>query len=95
MLFKYISYAHKNQYSIAELFLAGVFFCSFTGRLSYAFANCNLIVLLFQIADALYYNAALTLSILQKFGVATEIFGLWLQMLQQVRKSGVRANFKR
>lgn len=47
------------------------------------------------IADALYYNAALTLSILQKFGVATEIFGLWLQMLQQVKKSGVRANFKR
>lgn len=47
------------------------------------------------IADALYYNAALTLSILQKFGVATEIFGLWLQMLQQVKKSGARANFKR
>ncbi|XP_062108054.1 importin beta-like SAD2 homolog isoform X2 [Humulus lupulus] len=47
------------------------------------------------IADALYYNAALTLSILQKFGIATEIFGLWLQMLQQVKKSGVRANFRR
>ncbi|XP_024026202.1 importin beta-like SAD2 isoform X1 [Morus notabilis] len=47
------------------------------------------------IADALYYNAALTLSILQSFGVATEIFGLWLQMLQQVKKSGVRANFRR
>ncbi|PON38011.1 Coatomer beta subunit [Parasponia andersonii] len=47
------------------------------------------------IADALYYNAALTLSILQKFGIATDIFGLWLQMLQQVKKSGVRANFRR
>lgn len=47
------------------------------------------------IADALYYNAALTLSILHKLGVATEIFGLWFQMLQQVKKSGVRANFKR
>ncbi|KAM1087871.1 hypothetical protein EV1_013349 [Malus domestica] len=47
------------------------------------------------IADALYYNAALALSILQKLGVATEIFNLWFQMLQQVKKSGVRANFKR
>ncbi|POO04191.1 Coatomer beta subunit [Trema orientale] len=47
------------------------------------------------IADALYYNAALTLSVLQKFGIATDIFGLWLQMLQQVKKSGVRANFRR
>ncbi|GLT68097.1 hypothetical protein SLA2020_403570 [Shorea laevis] len=47
------------------------------------------------IADSLYYNAALTLSILQKLGVATEIFNLWFQMLQQVKKSGVRANFKR
>jgi hypothetical protein len=48
-----------------------------------------------QVADALYYNPALTLSILHKLGVATEIFNLWFQMLQQVKKSGVRANFKR
>ncbi|RDY03360.1 Importin beta-like SAD2 [Mucuna pruriens] len=47
------------------------------------------------IADALYYNAALTLSILQKLAVATEIFHLWFQLLQQVKKSGMRANFKR
>ncbi|KAG2726210.1 hypothetical protein I3760_01G101700 [Carya illinoinensis] len=47
------------------------------------------------IADALYYNAAMALGILQKLGVATEIFNLWFQMLQQVRKSGVRVNFKR
>ncbi|KAJ1435471.1 Importin-beta, N-terminal domain [Sesbania bispinosa] len=47
------------------------------------------------IADALYYNAALTLSILQKLGVASEIFHLWFHLLQQVKKSGVRANFKR
>ncbi|KAK6914386.1 Importin-beta, N-terminal domain [Dillenia turbinata] len=47
------------------------------------------------IADALYYNAALTLNILQKLGVATEVFNLWFQMLQQVKKSGMRANFKR
>ncbi|XP_031375636.1 importin beta-like SAD2 isoform X2 [Punica granatum] len=47
------------------------------------------------IANALYYNAVLTISILQKLGVATEIFNLWFQMLQQVRKSGLLANFKR
>lgn len=48
-----------------------------------------------KIADALYYNAALTLSILQKLGVATDLFALWFQMLQEVKKSGVRAHFKR
>ncbi|XP_051127238.1 importin beta-like SAD2 isoform X2 [Andrographis paniculata] len=47
------------------------------------------------VADALYYNAPLTLSILQKLNVATEVFGLWFQMLQQTTKSGARANFKR
>ncbi|GAU17729.1 hypothetical protein TSUD_171170 [Trifolium subterraneum] len=47
------------------------------------------------IADALYYNAALTLSILQKLGVASEIFHLWFFLLSQVKKSGLRANFKR
>ncbi|KAJ4723041.1 importin beta-like SAD2 [Melia azedarach] len=47
------------------------------------------------IADALYYNPSLTLSILHNLGVATEVFNLWFQMLQQVKKSGVRANFKR
>lgn len=48
-----------------------------------------------QIADALYYNPALTLAILQKLGVALEIFNLWFNMLQQVKKSGIRVNFKR
>ncbi|KAJ7957326.1 importin beta-like SAD2 [Quillaja saponaria] len=57
-----------------------------------AYLRC---LLMQVIADALYYNAALTLSILQKLGVATEIFNLWFQMLQQVKKSGMRANFKR
>ncbi|XP_050375237.1 importin beta-like SAD2 isoform X2 [Argentina anserina] len=47
------------------------------------------------IADALYYNAALTLNILQKLGVATDLFSLWFQMLQEVKKSGARAHFKR
>ncbi|KAL7608990.1 importin beta-like SAD2 isoform X1 [Lactuca sativa] len=47
------------------------------------------------IADALYYNAPLTLNILHQMGVAIEVFNLWFQMLQQTKKSGVRANFKR
>ncbi|KAK3005637.1 hypothetical protein RJ639_017008 [Escallonia herrerae] len=47
------------------------------------------------IADALYYNASLTLNILQKLNVATEVFNLWFQMLQQTKKNGVRTNFKR
>ncbi|XP_076959357.1 importin beta-like SAD2 [Bidens hawaiensis] len=47
------------------------------------------------IADALYYNPSLTLNILQKLGVTTEVFNLWFQMLQQTKKNGVRANFKR
>lgn len=48
-----------------------------------------------QIADALYYNASLTLNILQKIGVTNEVFNLWFQMLQQTKNSGARANFKR
>lgn len=48
-----------------------------------------------QIADALYYNAALTLNILHKLGIATEVFNHWFQMLQQTKKSGTKANFKR
>ncbi|OAY52150.1 importin beta-like SAD2 isoform X1 [Manihot esculenta] len=61
-------------------------------RAEKSYLKCLLIQV---IADALYYNAALTLSILQKLGVATEIFNLWFQMLQQVKRSGARANFKR
>ncbi|WVY92645.1 hypothetical protein V8G54_031733 [Vigna mungo] len=58
--------------------------------------NSYLKCLLMQvIADALYYNAALTLVILQKLGVASEIFNLWFNMLQGVKKNGMRANFKR
>lgn len=48
-----------------------------------------------QIANAVYYNAALTLSILNKFCVTLEVFNLWFQLLQQVRRSGQRVNFKR
>ncbi|KAA3454673.1 importin beta-like SAD2 [Gossypium australe] len=47
------------------------------------------------IANSVYYNAELTLSILNKLCVTTEVFNLWFHLLQQVKKSGLRANFKR
>uniref|UniRef100_A0ACD5Z4B3 Uncharacterized protein n=1 Tax=Avena sativa TaxID=4498 RepID=A0ACD5Z4B3_AVESA len=47
------------------------------------------------IANALYYNPSLTLATLHKLGVVTEIFNLWFGMLEQVKKSGMRANFRR
>ncbi|XP_058072892.1 importin beta-like SAD2 [Magnolia sinica] len=37
----------------------------------------------------------MTLGILQKLGVAAEVFNLLFQMLQQVKKSGLHANFRR
>ncbi|KAK1299968.1 hypothetical protein QJS10_CPB13g00661 [Acorus calamus] len=52
-------------------------------------------LLMLVIADALYYDVTLTLGVLQKLGVAQEVFNLWFQMLQKVKKSGVRANFRR
>ncbi|GMI92940.1 enhanced miRNA activity 1, SUPER SENSITIVE TO ABA AND DROUGHT2, UNARMED 9 [Hibiscus trionum] len=47
------------------------------------------------VANAVYYNSTLTVSLLDKFCVTTEVFNLWFQLLQQVRRSGVRVNFKR
>jgi len=47
------------------------------------------------IANVFYYNPSLTLAMLHKLGVATEIFNLWFVMLQQVKKSGKKVNFKR
>ncbi|KAL4298142.1 hypothetical protein GQ457_12G002620 [Hibiscus cannabinus] len=47
------------------------------------------------IANLVYYNAVLILSILNKLCVTTEVFNLWFHLLQQVKKSGQRANFKR
>ncbi|THU59005.1 hypothetical protein C4D60_Mb03t20430 [Musa balbisiana] len=52
-------------------------------------------LLMLVIADALYYNPSLTLNILHKLGVAAHFFNLWFQMLQEVKRSGTRANFKR
>lgn len=61
-------------------------------RAEKSYLKCLLIQV---VANALYYNASLTLGILHKLGVATEFFNMWFQMLQQVKKSGVRVNFKR
>ncbi|GAB2230170.1 hypothetical protein Drorol1_Dr00014427 [Drosera rotundifolia] len=47
------------------------------------------------VANALYYNPILALNILHRLGVSSEIFELWFQMLQQVKKSGMRVNFRR
>ncbi|XP_062223323.1 importin beta-like SAD2 [Phragmites australis] len=47
------------------------------------------------IANALYYNPSFTLEILQKLGVAADIFRHWFAMIQEVKKNGSRANFKR
>ncbi|XP_074271177.1 importin beta-like SAD2 isoform X2 [Silene latifolia] len=47
------------------------------------------------IANALYYNPSFTLGVLHKLGVSAEIFNLWFQMIQQVKRNGSRANFKR
>jgi len=52
-------------------------------------------LLLQVIANTLYYNPSLALQKLHTLGVATEIFNLWFVMLQQVKRSGQRANFKR
>lgn len=61
-------------------------------RAEKSYLKCLLIQV---VANALYYNASLTLGILHKLGVATEVFNMWFQMLEQVKKSGARVNFKR
>ncbi|RID62109.1 hypothetical protein BRARA_E01202 [Brassica rapa] len=47
------------------------------------------------VANMLYYNPGLTLGVLQNTGLASTVFDHWFQMLQQKRKSGLPANFKR
>ncbi|CAN6829095.1 unnamed protein product [Brassica oleracea] len=46
------------------------------------------------VANAFYYNAPLTLGILQRLGFATDILTIWLHMLQEKKKNGAHANFK-
>ncbi|WZZ54923.1 hypothetical protein YC2023_055030 [Brassica napus] len=47
------------------------------------------------VANMLYYNPALTLGVLHNTGLGSTVFDLWFQMLQQKKKSGLAANFKR
>ena len=97
MLFRMLIYSsgHKHYYILQ---VALVFFQKYILFLETALA-CDFLTQhrssLTQIANAVYYNAALTLSILNKFCVTMEVFNLWFQLLQQVRKSGLRVNFKR
>ena len=52
-------------------------------------------VYLCQVANGLYYNAPMCLTILQHLGVTSEIFQMWLQMLYAVKKSGNPLHFIR
>lgn len=47
------------------------------------------------VANALYYNAVLTLNVLQKLGATAEIFQLWLQLIYKTKKSGKPVHFRR
>ncbi|KAG0567157.1 hypothetical protein KC19_7G115500 [Ceratodon purpureus] len=47
------------------------------------------------VANGLYYNAPMCLTILQHLGVTSEIFQMWLQMLYAVKKSGNPLHFIR
>ncbi|KAL9242505.1 hypothetical protein vseg_016497 [Gypsophila vaccaria] len=57
--------------------------------------HCLKCLLIQVIANALYYNPSLALSILHKLDFVTMFFNLWFQMLQGVTRSGSRGNFKR
>ncbi|CAF1699712.1 unnamed protein product [Brassica napus] len=48
-----------------------------------------------QVANMLYYNPSLTFGVLHNTGLASIVFDLWFLMLQQKKKSGLPANFKR
>lgn len=52
-------------------------------------------IYLCQVANGLYYNAPMCLTILQHLGVTSEIFQTWLQMLYAVKKSGKPLHFVR
>ncbi|MCO5586566.1 hypothetical protein L7F22_040508 [Adiantum nelumboides] len=48
-----------------------------------------------MVANALYYNPGLSLSILQRMGVTSEVFQTWFNLLQERKKSGQPAHFRR
>ncbi|KAG2296737.1 hypothetical protein Bca52824_043406 [Brassica carinata] len=47
------------------------------------------------VANMLYYNPSLTFGVLHNTGLTSIVFDLWFLMLQQKKKSGLPANFKR
>ncbi|EFJ12043.1 hypothetical protein SELMODRAFT_158348 [Selaginella moellendorffii] len=47
------------------------------------------------VANALYYNPALCLNVLQKLRLTTSVFQSWFQMLYAVKRSGLPAHFRR
>jgi hypothetical protein len=47
------------------------------------------------VANGLYYNAPMCLTILQHLGVTSEIFQVWFQMLYAVKKTGKPLHFVR
>ena len=47
------------------------------------------------VADALYYNAPLTLSTLQSQGALTTFLGLWFSLIFASKKSGKGKHFRR
>ncbi|XP_010542760.1 PREDICTED: importin beta-like SAD2 isoform X1 [Tarenaya hassleriana] len=65
------------------------------GRLQHAEKSYLKCLLIQVIANALYYNPALTLGVLHNMRVGPTIFDLWFQMLQQKKKNGQPANFKK
>ncbi|KAL0710541.1 hypothetical protein Bca4012_017519 [Brassica carinata] len=64
-------------------------------RLQRAEASYLKSLLIQVVANMLYYNPGLTLGVLHNTGLASTAFGIWFQMLQQKKKSGLPANFKR
>jgi len=64
-------------------------------RLQGAERNHFKCLLITVVANALYYNAALALQILQKHGVLSDTFAVWFQMLYKTGKKGKRILFTR
>lgn len=71
--------------------------CKLLSSCSYLAKSCHVLiyVYLFQVANGLYYNAPMCLTILQHLGVTSEIFQAWFQMLYEVKKSGKPVHFVR
>lgn len=65
--------------------------CCLHATMCHVLKSCEL----FQVANGLYYNAPMCLTILQHLGVTSEIFQAWFQMLYAVKKTGKPLHFVR